>query len=147
MVYRSILYLLKGRWTISISISWFIIWGFMFARVWWTLDLHFCGLRVWPRDIASITERLCNYYLTIRTSVESTKSSFDEIPILNALLLTQKTTGESLEQWPEMTSLVPFSGVLGHALNKANFKNSLQKLCFNQIPKFLRHFSQLNKKM
>ena len=29
-------------------------------------------------------------------------------------------------QWPEMTSLVPFSRLLGRVLDKANFKNSLK---------------------
>ena len=63
----------------------------------------------------------------MRNFVESTKSSFDESPILNALYPTQKTTGETSErrlQWPEMTSLVPFSRMLGRVLDKANFKNS-----------------------
>ena len=56
-----------------------------------------------------------------------TKGSFDERPILSALYPTQKTTGEPLEQrlqWPEMTSLVSFSRMLGRVLDEANFKNS-----------------------
>ena len=62
-----------------------------------------------------------------RNFVESTKSSFHERPILNALYPTHKTTGVPLErrlQWPEMMSVVPFSRMLGRVLDEAKFKNS-----------------------